>query len=73
MSNSRAVTFNEALELVESLPGTLQDELIELIRRRRLETRREALIASVAEARRELARGDVRRGTVGDLLKVLSE
>ncbi len=35
--------------------------------------RREAIASSLAEARRELERGEARRGTVEDLMRELSE
>ncbi len=73
MSLSPTMTFQDVLEMVETLPDSLQDQLIEIIRRRRLEQRRIALAGSIAEARSEYDRGEVRRGTVDDLLKELPE
>ena len=58
---------------VETLPDSLQDELIEIVRRRRLEQRRVVLADRIAEARAEYDRGEVKRGTVDDLLQELSE
>jgi len=40
---------------------------------RQRERRREALVAGVEQARRELARGEVQRGTVDDLMAELAE
>ena len=71
MAHPGNVTFHEALELVESLPDAQQDDLIDILRRRRLERRREALARNVESARRELERGEVRRGGVEDLLREL--
>lgn len=67
------VTFQEALEIVESFPESQQDELVEIVRRRRLERRRAALADSISEARSEYRSGEVRRGTVDDLMKELME
>ena len=61
-------TFQEALELVEQLPEEQQQNLIDIIRSRQIERRRETLGASIEQAREELARGEVRRGNVDDLL-----
>lgn len=68
MSGSHAARFDEVLEAVDSLPEEQQESLIEIVRRRQIERRREALVRSVQEAREELARGAVRRGSVDDLL-----
>ncbi len=68
MSLSQTMTFQDVLEMVETLPDSLQDELIEIIRRRRLERRQMGLADSIAEARAEYDRGEVRRGTVDDLI-----
>ncbi len=73
MSISSTVTFQEALEIVESFPESQQDELVEIVRRRRLERRRLILAESVSEARSEYRRGEVRQGSVDDLLKELIE
>lgn len=44
MASSNTITFQEALEAVESLPDYQQEDLIEIIRKRRPERRREALL-----------------------------
>ena len=67
MPSTQTMTFQDVLEIVETLPDSLQDELIEIIRRRRLEQRRIGLANRIAEARAEYDRGEVRRGTVEDL------
>ena len=68
MPNSATVPFQQALEMVEGLPEEQQDDLIEIVRSRRREQRREALAVSIEQARGELARGEVQRGTVDDLV-----
>ena len=73
MNVPRTMTFQEALDLIESLPESQQDDLLETVQRRRLEQRRDALADRIAEARREYRRGEVRRGTVDVLLKELAE
>jgi len=67
------VTFQEALEIVESLPEQQQEDLINIVRRRHLERRRESLAKSIQEAHAEYARGEVNRGTVDDLMRELGE
>ncbi len=73
MPVARTVTFQEALEIFESFPEQQQDDFVDILRRRRRERRRAALAESIAEARQEYDRGEVRRGTAEDLLKELSE
>ena len=73
MSSQRVVTFQEALDVVESLPEYQQEDLINIIRRRHLERSRELLAENIKEARGEYARGEVKRGTVDDLMKELAE
>lgn len=65
------VTFKEALELVESLPNEDRRSLIEIVRRRLVDERRDEIAKSIQEVRGDLARGEVRRGTVEDLLRDL--
>jgi len=66
------VTFHEALEMIESLPEDQQESLIEILQLRLQEHRRERLALSIKEARQEYKRGEVRRGTVADLMKEIT-
>jgi len=66
-------TFQEALDIVEKLPEYQQEDLIDIVRRRLIEQRRDRLAESIREARQEYARGEVRKGTVDDVIKELSE
>jgi len=69
----QTVTFQEALEIVESLPEGQQDDLVDIIQRRRTEHRRELLAESIQQGRAEYARGEISRGSVDDLIKELAE
>jgi hypothetical protein len=68
MTQSHPARFDEVLEAVESLPDDQQEGLIDIVRRRQIERRREALALSIQEARQELAQGAVRRGSADELL-----
>ena len=68
---SQTVTFQEALDVVESLPEYQQEALINIMQRRRLERRRELLTERIKEARTEYGRGEVQQGTADDLMKEL--
>ena len=67
------VNFHEVLDIVESLPEYQQEDLIDIIRRRLIEQRRDRLADCIREAREEYGRGEVKKGTVDDLMKELSE
>lgn len=65
--------FQEVLEAVEELPPEDQIMLLEIIRNRLVACRRGGLVAEVQEARAARKRGEVRRGTVSDLIQQLSK
>lgn len=67
------VTFREALELIESLSDEERLALVEIVKRRLIERRRDEIAESVREAREDYARGEVRKGTADDLLRDLHE
>jgi hypothetical protein len=73
MSGQPTGTLQEALDIIESLPEYQQEDLINIIQRRRLERRRELIAESIKEARAEYARGEVTQGTVDDLMQEITE
>ena len=73
MSIQQTVTFQEALDIVESLPEDQQETLVAIVRHRLIEHTRDMLSKRIEEARERLSRGEVRRGTVDDLMKELSD
>jgi len=68
----KGITFNEALELIESLPEEQKESLIDIVKNRLIEERREKLAQSIKKAKKEYVRGKVRKGTVDDLMRELS-
>jgi hypothetical protein len=73
MSIHQTVKFQDALDIVESLPEEQQETLIDIIRRRLIEHRKDVLAEHIKEAREEYRRGEVRHGAVNDLMKELEE
>ena len=73
MSTFQTVTFQEALDIVESLPEHQQESLARIVLLRNLERRRDLLVENIKEARAEFARGECTSGTVEDLMKELTE
>lgn len=67
------ITFQKALEIVESLPGEQRESLMDIVKRRLIEEQRDRLAQSVKEAREEYKRGKTRKGTVDDLMNELSK
>ena len=73
MSSQRNVTFQEALDIIESLPEYQQKDLIDIIRQRLIEHGRDLISENIKEAKEAYAKGEVKKGTVDDLMKELSE
>jgi hypothetical protein len=69
----RSVTFQDAMDAVESLPEEQRESLIDLVKRRLADERRDRLVESVRQAREEYERGEVRRGSAEDLFRELAE
>jgi hypothetical protein len=65
------ITFQKALEVIESLPEEQRESLIDIVKRRLIEERRERLAQRIGEAREEYNRGEIKKGTVDDLLREL--
>ena len=66
-------TFQQALEIVESLPEEQRESLMDIVKRRLIEERRDRLAQSIKEAREQYKRGKIRKGTVDDLMNELSK
>lgn len=60
--------LQRVIDAVESLPVEDQVLVVDIIRRHLIQYRRLDLLAQVAEARQAYQAGQVRRGTVEDLL-----
>ncbi|HDH53103.1 MAG TPA: hypothetical protein ENH24_01295 [Nitrospirae bacterium] len=73
MSVQQTVSFQEALEIIESLPEYQQEDIIHIIQHRLTEQKRQLLAENIREAKEEYARGEVKKGTADDLLRELSE
>jgi len=67
------LTFQKALEIIESFPEEQRESLIEIVKHRLVEERRDRLARSIQEAREEFSRGEFKRGTVDEFLRELSK
>lgn len=68
----KSITFDDAIDLVESLPEDQQESLVEIVLRRLIEERRNKLAQNIKQAKKEFARGAVKQGTVDDLMHELT-
>ena len=66
-------SFQELIESVESLPLGDQQMLLNIINMRIIERRRDELVADMEESLEAYRKGEVRIGTVDDLLRDLDE
>ncbi|MFH0792581.1 MAG: hypothetical protein V2A74_00960 [bacterium] len=71
MGTSKVSTFQKALEVVEALPGEQQSDLVEVVRKRLAEQRRDEIAAAVRATRSEYRAGKVKKGSVADLMREL--
>ena len=65
--------FQKAIEAVEALSPDEQAMLVDIIHKRLQQQRRDQLLQEVAQAEHEYAQGNVRRGSVSDLLTDLGD
>ena len=73
MSYGLNVTFQEALEMIEKFPESQREDLVNIVKKRIIEQRRERLADSIKEARAEYSRGEIKKGTVSDLIRDITE
>ena len=62
------MTVQEIIDQVESLSIEDQDQLFELIRKRRTENRRDEILANAQEVMEAFKNGTAKRGSVDDLI-----
>lgn len=73
MPGQQTPTFQEALDIIESLPEYQQEDLIDIVGHRLIAHKRKLLGKTIKEAREQYTRGEVKKGTVDDLMEELSE
>ena len=69
----KTTTFDKALEIIESFPEEQRESMIGIVKRRLIEEKRKRLVQTVMEAREEYGRGQVKRGTVDDLIREITQ
>ncbi|EAZ88015.1 hypothetical protein [Crocosphaera chwakensis] len=66
-------TFQQALETIEALSSEEQAMLLEIIQNRLREQKRQELLKNVEQSEQDYAEGNVKRGSVSDLMKALEQ
>ncbi|MGL5872270.1 MAG: hypothetical protein ACRC2R_07860 [Xenococcaceae cyanobacterium] len=66
-----ASKFNEILEQIETLSNDDQEILIDLVKRRLIERRRDEIAENITKAHQEYQSGEVFRGSVEDVIAEL--
>lgn len=64
--------FDRVLESIDALPLDDQEMVLDIVRQRLIQRRREELASEVREARNDLRDGRIQRGGVSDLMHELS-
>ena len=64
--------FNQILEMIENLAPDEQEDLINIVRHRQIEQRREEIAANIAKAHQEYQEDKVFRGSVDDIIAELN-
>ncbi len=67
----QSLGFQDLIDAALALPLDDQSLLVEIVNKRIIEKRRAELVAEVKATRDALKRGDVKRGTVEDLMRDL--
>jgi hypothetical protein len=67
------ITFQKALEIIESFPEEQRESLMDIVRHRLIEDRRDRLSKSIKKARDEYKRGEIKKGSVDDLMDEFSK
>lgn len=66
-------TFQQVLETVEALSPEEQAMLLEIIQNRLREQKRQELLKNIEQSEQDYAEGNVKRGSVSDLMKALEQ
>jgi hypothetical protein len=61
--------YGQVLDSIEALPEDQQESLLDIVRKRLAERRRDALIKSVGEARKEFKSGKLRAATPAEIMR----
>ncbi len=69
---SNTLQFGQVLEMIDNLSTDEQDDLINIIRHRQIEKRREEIAQNINQARQDYQQGKVLGGNVDDIIAELN-
>ncbi|MEA5620574.1 hypothetical protein VB711_22430 [Cronbergia sp. UHCC 0137] len=69
---SQTIQFHQILEMINDLSLDEQDDLINIIRHRQIEKRREEIAQNIHQARKDYQEGKVFRGNIDDIIAELN-
>ncbi|MDJ0728616.1 MAG: hypothetical protein QNJ33_01350 [Crocosphaera sp.] len=69
---SQTIQFHQILEMIDNLSLDEQDDLINIIRHRQIEKRREEIAKNIVQARQDYQQRKVFRGNIDDIITELN-
>jgi hypothetical protein len=69
---AQTIEFNQILEIIDTLSRDEQEDLINIVRHRQIEKRREEIANNIKQAKQDYQNGMVFRGTIDDILTELN-
>jgi hypothetical protein len=69
---SQTMQFHQVLEIIDNFSLDEQDDLINIIRHRQIEKRRDQIAENINQAREDYQQGNVFRGSVDDIIAELN-
>jgi len=70
---TQTTQFNEILEMIDNLSFEEKEELINIVKHRQIEQRREEIANNIAQAHQDYQQGNVFRGSVDQVIAGLNE
>jgi len=68
----KTMQFSKILEMIDYLSFDEQDDLINIVKHRQIEKRREQIAQNISQARQDYQNGNVFRGNVDDIIAELN-
>ena len=70
---TQTTQFNQILEMIDNLSFEEKEELINIVKNRQIEERREEIANNIAQAYQDYQEGNVFRGSVNQVISELNE
>jgi hypothetical protein len=67
----QTIQFSQILEMIDYLSFDEQDDLINIVKHRQIEKRREQIAQNISQARQDYQKGNVFRGNIDDIIAEL--